>query len=311
MKKKNKEESKKNNDKSKKNIFSKFNYKKNYKKLMILPVLMFIFAIFSIVSTMNTEHTPIYRDVTLKGGLSAVITVNTSVTPQQFKNYLEKNHKNSSFSINEVNSKGKRIGFIVETDLNEKEFLKSIDSFFKTKFISGKNYTSNYISASLSDSFFRQSLYILAISFILMSIVIFLYFKEPVPSGSVVLSAIFDILFTVGVLDFFKVKVSIAGIGALLMLIGYSIDTDVLLTNRLIREEGENYFHKAYTAFVTGSLMSITTLAAGASALIFTNSEVIYQIALILVIGLVTDFISTWIQNTGILLWWIEKRKIK
>jgi preprotein translocase subunit SecF len=92
------------------------------------------------------------------------------------------------------------------------------------------------------------------------------------------------------------------------MLIGYSIDTDVLLTNRLIKERGEDYFEKTYFAFKTGVLMTCTTLAAGIGALLLTNSEVIFEIALILVVGLLVDFISTWIQNSAILLWWLEKK---
>ena len=42
-------------------------------------------------------------------------------------------------------------------------------------------------------------------------------------------------------------------------------------------------------------------------ALIFTQSEVIRQIMTILLIGLVVDIINTWIQNAGLLLWYVEK----
>ena len=304
MSKKNKE-----TNEFKKSKFDIINYKKNYKILMLIPILLFILATISIFVTIEKEGTPIYRDISLKGGLSAILYTNSTTSQNEFSNYLKSKYPENSFSVNELSDNGKRAGFIVDTDLDEKLFLKSIEEYFNEKFISGQNYMSNYISASLSNSFFKQSMYILAVSFILMSIVIFLYFRELVPSGAVVLSAIFDIIVTVGILDYFNVKISIAGIGALLMLIGYSIDTDVLLTNRLIREKGEDYFHKAFFAFKTGALMSTTTLIAGVAALIFTNSDIIFEIALILVVGLVVDFISTWLQNTGILLWWIEKRK--
>ena len=172
----------------------------------------------------------------------------------------------------------------------------------------GDNYNSNFISPTLSNAFFTQAIYILLISFFLMSLVIFLYFKALVPSSAVVVSAFFDIVVTIGFLDAIGFKISIAGIGALLMIIGYSIDTDVLLTNRVYKEWGENYFEKTWFAFKTGVLMSATTLIAGIAALIITNSEIIYEIAVILVVGLLVDFISTWIQNTGILLWWLEKK---
>ncbi len=309
----NKKKNKKSNvikeEKSKRNKFDIINYKKNYKFLMIIPLILFILSVISIINTISTEGTPIYRDVSLKGGLSAIIYVDSDVSSSNFENYLNSKFKDNSFKVSELFEKGVRTGFIVDTDLDEDEFIKTINKFFNTKFTSGDNYMSNYISPSLSDSFFTQSMYILGISFLLMSIVIFAYFRELVPAGAVVLSAIFDIIVTIGILDYFNVQVSIAGIGALLMLIGYSIDTDVLLTNRLVREEGRDYFDKVFFAFKTGSLMSITTLVAGIAALFLTNSGVIYEIALILVIGLLVDFISTWLQNTGILLWWINNRE--
>lgn len=290
--------------------FDIINYKKNYKKLIIIPLFIFLLAIVSIISTISTQKSPIYRDVTLKGGLSAVITIDTEHTTLEFEKALKENFKENTFSISQLYEQGKREGFIVDTDLKEDVLISFLETYFKKPIIQADNYNSNFISPTLSNSFFTQSIYILLISFCLMSIIIFLYFREFVPSAAVVLSAIFDIIVTIGILDFINFKISIAGIGAILMLVGYSIDTDVLLTNRLIKEKGENYFEKTFDAFKTGSIMSLTTLIAGISALILTNSNIIYEISLILVIGLIVDYISTWFQNTGLLLWWIEKKNI-
>jgi len=287
-------------------IFSK--YKKNYKKLMIIPILMLLFGMYFIYDTTTKDGTPIYRDISLKGGLSTIIKIDSIKTPEEIKNDLKNKFADNSFTISQTKESGKKTGFIIDTDLKEEEFKPYLETYFNTKFTFGDNYNSNFISPTLSSSFFIQTIYILAISFLLMSAVIFAYFREFVPSFAVILSAFFDIIVTVGILDFFGVNISIAGIGALLMLIGYSIDTDVLLTNRLVKEYGDNYFEKTLVAFKTGALMTITTLFAGVAALIITNSEVIFEIALILVVGLLVDFISTWLQNTGILLWWLEKK---
>ena len=297
---------KKNKDKNEV-VFSSF-YKKNYKFLLIIPILMFVFSLIMIFQTIKVEGTPIYRDVSLKGGLSAIVEVNSLVSDSELTEILEENFNQNSFIVSELYDSGIKIGFIIDTDLDESSLILFLSDYFKVDFINGENYSSNFISPSLSNSFFKQAMYILLISFALMSGVVFFYFREFVPSFAIVLSAIFDIAVTVGILNFFNFKVSIAGIGAFLMLIGYSIDTDVLLTNRLIKERGEDYFEKTFFAFKTGVLMTLTTLIAGIGALILTNSQVISEIALILVIGLLVDFISTWVQNSAILLWWIEKR---
>lgn len=280
-------------------------YQKNYKKLLILPALLFLISVGFIVNTTVKEGVPIYRDVSLKGGLSAIINVDTQLSSEDLKVHLEDLNNDNSFSVSELFEDGQKIGFIIDTDLEEETLKSNIETKFDTKFEFGENYNSNFISPTLSASFFKQAMYILLISFVLMSFVIFLYFRQLVPSGAVVLSAIFDIIVTVGVLNALEFKVSIAGIGALIMIIGYSIDTDVLLTNRTYKEKGNNYFEKTGFAFKTGTLMSFTTLVTGIAAMVLTNSTVIFEIALILVVGLLVDFISTWFQNAGILLWWL------
>ena len=196
--------------------------------------------------------------------------------------------------------------------MDEGIFTQEVSLILGEELVLGENYSSNFISPTLSLSFFKQAMVILAISFLLMSGVIFLYFRELVPSGAIVLSALFDLIVTVGVLNFFEVHIGVAGIGALLMIIGYSIDTDVLLTNRMYKEENDDpILEKLSFSFRTGLLMTLTTLVAGIGAMILTNSSVIFQIALILVVGLLVDFVSTWFSNAGILYHWLLSREKK
>ncbi len=295
------------NNSSKEGVFLKF-YKGNYKKFLILPIAMFLVSLFFIFQTIQIDGTPIYRDVSLKGGLSAIVEIKSDISDQDLTIALENGFDDNSFIVSELFDSGEKIGYIIDTDLDEDSLILFLSDFLKVDFVEGDNFSSNFISESLSNSFFAQAIKSLIFAFVLMSAVVFLYFRELVPSGAVVLSAIFDIIVTIGILDLFHFRVSVAGIGAFLMLIGYSIDTDILLTNRLIKERGEDYYEKTFFAFKTGTLMTVTTFIAGVGALLLTNSSVIYEIALILVIGLLVDYVSTWIQNASLLLWWIEKR---
>jgi preprotein translocase subunit SecF len=286
-------------------------YKKKYKQLIIIPIILLFLSLFFIYDTINKEGLPIYRDISLKGGLSANLDIQSDILGEEFERALNENFPSNSFSVSETSQDGIKQGYIVDTDLEEEKFMIFINDYFSTEFVFDVNYSSNFISESLSSSFFKQSLLILLISFFLMSSVIFLYFRKLLPSGAIILSAIYDLIVTIAILNMIEFKISIAGIGALLMLIGYSIDTDVLLTNRLIKEFGGDIFEKTYDAFKTGLLMSFTTLSAGIITLILSNSSVIQEIALILVIGLIVDFISTWFQNATILLYHLEKNNNK
>ncbi len=284
-------------------------YYSHYKKLMILPLLLFLVSWFFIYEAIQEDGTPIYRDISLKGGLSATVQVSSDLSPEDLTQELSSLEPDFDYDVSEITQSGQNIGFIIDTDLEEEDLLVHLNSIFGQEFNFGDNYSSNFISPSLSSSFFKQAAIALVVSFVFMSAVIFIAFRQFVPSFAVILSALFDVVVTIGVLNALGTQISIAGVGSLLMLIGYSIDTDVLLTNRLIKEKGKNYKEKLSSAFKTGLLMTLTTLIAGIGAMILTNSEVIFEIALILVVGLLVDFISTWLQNAGLLLWWVEKKK--
>jgi preprotein translocase subunit SecF len=103
-------------------------------------------------------------------------------------------------------------------------------------------------------------------------------------------------------------KLGTAGIAAFLMLIGYSVDTNILLSTKVIKRKEGTVLERIFGAMKTGLMMSTTTICAITVALIFTQSEVIRQIMTILLIGLLVDLVNTWIQNVGILRIYLERK---
>ena len=150
----------------------------------------------------------------------------------------------------------------------------------------------------------------IAIAFVLMSIVVFIYFRQLMPSSYIILCAFSDIIFPWAILILFHIKLSTAGVAAFLMLTGYSVDTDILLTTRVLKREG-TIFKKIVDAFKTGSIMTLAAMAATGIAYFATPSETLKQIMMILFIGLCADLWNTWIQNAGLLRWWLESKQKK
>ena len=175
-----------------------------------------------------------------------------------------------------------------------------------------ENYTIEIVGSSLGASFFKEIFIALILAFIFMSIVVFLYFRNFIPSIAVILAAFSDIIVTLAIVNFLGIKLSTAGIAAFLMLIGYSVDTNILLNTRVLKRKEGTVMERVLGAMKTGLTRTITTLAAVLVALFFTQSEIIKQIMIILLIGLLVDLINTWIQNVGILRLYLErKQKIK
>ena len=138
-----------------------------------------------------------------------------------------------------------------------------------------------------------------------------IYFIFSIPSFAVILSAFADILMTLVFVNMLGMKISGAGIVAFLMLIGYSVDTDILLTTRLLKRSEGTLNERLFGAFKTGITMTLTSLFAVGAALIIVKSFsiVLSQIFTILLIGLCFDIFNTWITNASIIKWYAERRK--
>jgi len=167
------------------------------------------------------------------------------------------------------------------------------------------------IGPSFGQTLQQQALLALTISFIGMAIVVFLAFRSFVPAGAVVLSAFADIAMTAAVMSVIGIELTLPTTAALLMLIGYSVDSDILLTMRVLKRQGK-LNEKLSGAFHTGIIMTTTTIAAIAAMWVVSfagDITVIRDIASVLLIGLVIDMMNTWLTNAGIIKWFVQKQE--
>jgi preprotein translocase subunit SecF len=164
---------------------------------------------------------------------------------------------------------------------------------------------SREVVATLGSDFVSSSIKVGAVAFILLIIVILLFFKEIIPSGLIIFSAIFDILAALAGMALFNLSLSLTTIPALLMLIGYSVDTDILLSTRLLKSKNADLISVANNTMKTGITMTLTTLLTVVVMLIVSYSTqmlVVYEIATVLIFGLLGDLISTWFFNAPALM---------
>jgi preprotein translocase subunit SecF len=137
---------------------------------------------------------------------------------------------------------------------------------------------------------------------------IIMYLRYSIPSTAVILAAFSTLTFTVAVLNIMQMRLSTAGVAALLMLLGYSVDTDILLSTRVLKSTSGTVYERIVSTVKTGLTMTGTTFVAAMIALIFTQSDVIREIMTIVVIGIIGDIFFTWVQNSGILRMYLEKK---
>ena len=193
----------------------------------------------------------------------------------------------------------------ISGDVDPTEF----DSKFSSQF---KVLSFRSVGAVLSGEAMTQIVYALVFAFLFMSVTVFFVFRNPVPSLAVILSAICNISVALGGMSLFRIPLSVASVGALLMLIGYSVDTDILLTTRLLRRHEGSVEDRAEEACKTGLTLSIAAISSMVVLylvvkLFIPSAQVLEDISGVLLIGLLSDILATWFMNLGILKLYMER----
>ncbi len=291
-------------------------YDKRYRQLMIVPFALLIISLSLIGYKYFTTGYIFDRDVSLKGGVILTIPTHQEISHEQLRDYLAGKLPDNDIVVRGLRNLGNYEGFIIEADIdgNNREqtelLLSSIGRFIKAD-LNDMQYGMETIGSSLGESFFNESIKIVLVAFLFMGMVVFIYFRTFIPSVAIILAAFSDMAVALAVINLLGIKIGTAGIAGFLMLIGYSIDTDILLTVRVLKRKEGTLMDKILSSIKTGMTETITAIVAIGVAILITQSGVIKQIMLILLIGLAADIIFTWIQNVGLLRIYLERKEKK
>lgn len=291
-------------------------YDKKYKLLLIIPFLILSIALVQIGYQIYKTGDFIKKDVSLKGGVTVTIPHDKDIDVKQIEKIISSQFPRNDIAARILRSAGAVVGIIVEADIdgNDKvqvqNLLQATEKSLQVD-LSKVDYGIEIIGSSLGASFFRESLIALAVAFLFMGLVVLIYFRTYIPSMAIILAAFSDMVVALAVINLLDIRIGTAGIAAFLMLIGYSVDTDILLTVRVLKRKEGTVMDRIVSSIKTGMTETLTAIVAVTIALLVTQSEVIRQIMLILLIGLIADIFNTWIQNVGLLRIYVERKAKK
>jgi len=216
---------------------------------------------------------------------------------------LKLNYSNGVLTIRALNLDENELESLLKDNLNQ-DYNATVRK---------KNFNLREVRPTLGEYFREQGIKAIFISFILMAIVVFWAFKTFIPSIAVLEAGICDVLVAIAGMSIFNIPFDSASLGALLMLIGYSVDTDVLLTFRLLRERSVDVDEGINQAMKTGLMMTATMIGAMAVTIVVTTFviqiQTLQSIATVLMFGLIADIFTTWWTNAGLLKWYLAKPK--
>jgi preprotein translocase subunit SecF len=271
----------------------------SYKPLIIIPVIITLIALAIVVAG------GLQQGIDLKGGSVAILQLQQPVGNDQLATEIQ-------------NATGVQAEFITVTSTGKNQSTVEIagsaaDVVAISKAVSGTATIQSFRSVGplLSKQSLTQVYYALIFAFLFMSITVFIIFRNFVPSIAVILAALSDIIIALGGMSLFGIPLSLASVGALLMLIGYSVDTDILLTTRVLKRREGTINERAKDAMKTGFTMAAAAIGSMvalylAVKFLMPYAQVLDQIAAVLIIGLTADVLATWLMNLGILRWYME-----
>ncbi|MBU2590180.1 MAG: hypothetical protein KKA65_01960 [Nanoarchaeota archaeon] len=284
-------------------------YMKNYKKLLIIPIIIFAISLIIIFQHYSSTGEIVDKDVTLKGGLT--ITIYSPIDIPDLKAQLKLEFPKGDIIVRRLTEFGsnEQIGLLIEAAEVEEEELKAVLEEKLNLELTKDNYSVEQVGSSLGNAFYKQMRTALILAFIFMAIVILITFRAWIPAFTIVFCAFADMVFVVAIMNLFGMRLSTTGIAALLMLIGYSIDTDIVITTKALkRKEEGNIVDRMTSGVKTGLTMTISTVVALTVGYFVSQSYVIKEMFLIIILGLIFDVIMTYLFNTGVLVWWTRRK---
>ena len=271
----------------------KFKYdinKYDPKLMMGIPAILFAVAAVIVLITFIITGMPVTPGIDFAGGTA--VTLHTDDTKEEIEAYFAGYDLKS---IEEGISGGYYLKFGPMTNEEMMEFNEYIIAGYPDAGI-------DQIGANFGATLQSQAMLALLFAFLGMAVVVFIAFRKILPAVTVVFAGIADITITAAAMNIFGIELSLATTAALLMLIGYSVDSNILLTTKVLKRQGK-LEEKMEGAFHTGFIMTSTTFCAILAMFIVSliaNVPTLYSIAAVLLIGLVCDLIITWGRMSAI-----------
>jgi preprotein translocase subunit SecF len=279
------------------------------KKLLPIPVIMLLLSLVIIYISWSSGTVPMSVD--LKGGTVFIIPTSEPIEDLDVMISNQLGFEAKSRSIRDFSGNIKQQEIVINkvglTNDEEKSIKDLILSQAGAEDIKRQDVFSESVSGFFSEMFLRESVKAVIFAFLFMAVVIFVKFRTFIPSFAVVLSAFADIVETIAAMTLLGIELSKGSIVALLLLIGYSVDTDIMLTSRLLKQRGRKGIEVIIkNSMYTGFTMTGTTTTAMIVLLTVSTSQLLDNIATVIIIGLIFDLLNTWITNLSLLKMYVE-----
>ncbi|MDI6642472.1 MAG: hypothetical protein QMD95_00210 [Candidatus Hodarchaeaceae archaeon] len=157
----------------------------------------------------------------------------------------------------------------------------------------------------------RQALFSIIGAFVGIGVLSILIFRRRIVPVTILLVLGLDILGVLGYMALLRVSLDLASIIGITMLIGYVVNTNMLLAWRILKRAGGEPKEQVSRSMDTGLTMNVLMIVLLLSLNILTSAHELNVLTAVLVFGIAINIINTWFLGAGILLRHVERLKVR
>lgn len=275
-----------------------------YDKIFLVPVVLLLLAIGVLGMNYAQTGAVLERGIDFTGGTSIQVQVPNDVTVGQIRLAFAEVGDDVAVRTMTGAPNGQWIIIDTQASMTEAEVIQLLN---ENDVPHQGDISIRSLGAAVGGAFFQEAVFWSGVALLIMSVVIFVAFRTVVPSLAVIFAALTDIIFAMAGMSLLGIPLTLGSLAALLMLLGYSVDTDILLSTRVLKQRKKPLKERIKSSILTGSTMTVAAIAAFTALYMISTSPVLDQLAAVIIIGLIMDLPVTWLGNVAILKWYVEK----
>jgi preprotein translocase subunit SecF len=227
----------------------------NYKKFLLLSISLFAIFIGIILFNYFKYGYIINKSITISGGYVTLINNNYNLTNTEIQNILNQMNITDYVLYSTPN-----IIYIESRDQINRTLLINLLNQYYNISIQPSDISIQQYSSLVGDLIFNQFLFFVILAMILAAFVIFIAFRVSNTTLNIISTILFDIIGLLAILSITKYPIGANGFIAMLMILGFAIDNNVVLSTNMIKEKDKPFIERVKMSFRVGMLMEIIAL---------------------------------------------------
>lgn len=272
-------------------------------QLLAIPVTVLAVAVTILIIMTAMTGTPVDRGTAFTGGTEVRLDVDASIDDPE--ETIRSAFSSEPSSITGIPGSNSFIVTFPDGETTPDEIESEIGS---TEGLTISELST--VSPSLGNDAQLTAIYGMLAAFFLMSVLVIALFRSIIPAVVILLSAVSNILIATAAMNVVGIQLSMGTVGALLMLIGYSVDSDILMNKYVLGGNISDFQSNIHSAMRTGVTMTLTSLSAMVVMFIIASLfgiGLLADMGFVLAVGLVADLMNTYLMNVSILRWYVNR----